>query len=856
MQNEMMQNADMNGVGFLLGMLWVFALGAAMLVAYIGRRTNERKARTVGFELEVIKTAHQYSNDANHSLANFLTKVKSKGGFEAYFAGYTHEVGSKTKVVTDGSLNSGGVEVVSPPLNGQSERRRWLTDTTKALLGLVRPDRSCGVHLHVGLKKPNEEWGQDGVMTWRDAKKVAAKTAFLYTLFQDAFNSIVPPSRRNNRYAQRDISIVAEVLSNITETNEGWGYWTRAYDNLTERGRYYCVNVNALRRYGTIEFRQHGGSTNPVKLDAWAQLCIALVSRAESLTNAQVLSLPYGRTLDLNDLGHFLGLSPRTNLMRYFGKRVKHLAGVPTEPCGECRSDKCAGCQASAHNDWDTVYQEPPVFRYDYYSEAYDDGYDMCCASCGGEELTSLTIRPESNEPSRGYCEDCEWTCDLDFQINLAGLGLLVFALTQPLAVAALVLIGCGIGALHSRGKQYDNNKVAKELWVNLSDRGRQAAGIGWVDSDSLRKDGTHHSFFYHKAPHSSTEQVGALKRLLSKTVRYVTFHTRFATHGANNADNAHPHFSSCNRVMLVHNGVVGNSDGVWRALGRDPTGPVDSQAVAECLAVGGIQEVIKHCVGTMSLIWADSRDPAGTLHFWTNGGNPLHFGRLDNPTGDIMVASTAAIWEASAGDRAITETVRTVKTERVKIGKGYSARYQVRDVVDKRGRKVMQDVQQTTHNWAAVVGKHYTISPEGEINGVMTENHEDTVRTGGSYDWRSYGTAYDSPRKATGNADNCSIDADDKVVTQDDMDAVYDYMDKHGSWPPFKGAMGDMLHGYDQRRHMGIRPNGERYELDMAMCDPWVYEHDRRELLAGLYDDADHGLTTLWGDDFDWRDW
>lgn len=862
MQNEMMQNADMNGVGYLLGMLWVFGFMALVLVAYIGRRTNERRTQTIGFELEVIKTIHAHSEDANHSLANFLTKVRSRGGFKAYFEGYNHDTRQTTKLVTDGSLSSGGIEVVSPPLSG-SKVRQWLSDTTRALAGLVRVDRSCGVHVHIGLKNPDQTWGHDGCMNYDDARRVAAKATVMYALFQEAFNTIMPPSRRDNRYAQPQHWAIPSAMSYLDRKEEA-DPWMQVFYNVEGQGRYYVVNTTSLRKYGTIEFRQHGGSINAVKLDAWSQLCGALVARAATIADDewQAMFTAYGRRsapYTVTDLANFLGLSTRTSLVRYFKKRADQLAGIAISACESCASSECAGCENTTLNSWSmvprwTVPPTPEPLEYRTQQDANEDGYYMFCDSCGGSDLTHLVIRHmRDEEQSVAHCEDCEWTEAIGYQsgsgryeASLYGIGLLVLAMTQPLAVAALVIIGCGIGALHSRGKQFNNERTAASLWTALEDRGRQAAGVGWVD-DKSRK-GKSFSWFYHKKPFAASEQVGVIKRLLSKRTHFAMFHTRFATHGVNNEDNAHPHFSSCNRIMLVHNGVVGNSDTVWQALGRKPTGPVDSQAVAECLAVGGIQEVIKHCVGTMSLIWADSRDPVGTLHFWTNGGNPLHFGRLDNPSGDIMVASTETLWLESAGKRAITEPKRVQATQQVKTkGKFGFPSYKLEPVVDKHGKPVMTTIQQATNHWAAIVGKHYTISPEGEVSGYMTENHEDTVRSGGAYDWRSYGGGQYIPRgalpkpvKATGNADNCSLPSGRSIATQGDLDAVFDHCDKDGGWPPFKGELGCMLHGYDSLTHEGINPEGQRYAL-LNIIQPWLDEIDRKELLQGdLEDDID----------------
>jgi hypothetical protein len=283
----------------------------------------------------------------------------------------------------------------------------------------------------------------------------------------------------------------------------------------------------------------------------------------------------------------------------------------------------------------------------------------------------------------------------------------------------------------------------------------------------------------------------------------------------------------------------------------------VDSQAIAECLAVGGIDEVIQHCVGSMSLIWADQRDPAGTLHFWTNGENPLHFGRLDNPSGDIMVASTEALWKRGAGSRAMFKTERKAKTRQVKVSKFATKTEQV---LDKRGKPVMVNVKVPTHNWAAVVGKHYTITPEGKVDGVMTEGWRDTIGVGSQYNWESYGyrglddywdweVDTQTVTKATGDSDTCGLPV---RATQDDMDMIFEIMDRDGGWPPFMGLNGVELHGYCARSHQGINTEGERYPLN-AWVRPWVSEADRKELLQGEFEDdfIDHGLEAL-----GWPEW
>ena len=794
MQNEMMQNEALNGVGFLLGMFWVLALGAAMLVAYIGRRTNERKEQTYGYELEVLKTAHKNSEDANHSLARFLTKVRGSGGWEAYYEGYNHNTRTHTKLVSDSSLteDEGGVEIVSPPLTGMKERRKWLSSVASKLDGLVRHDRSCSSHLHLGLKGPSDVWGHDETITWEQAKTIATKTSVLYTVFKDVFNSLVPRSRWYQTYTKPATRLLAEARHQIThlrkpQTEELWAEFLYDYARDT---RYYHVNINSLSRYGTVEFRQHAGSINEVKLDAWAQLCTALLTRAAHITHGEmkaVLQLQ-DEHLQLDDLAHFLGLSPRGQLMTYFARRIDVLRGIPLrQKCTTCSRDDCAGCVSTQSMDWDEIHSE-------YFASAF-------------------------------------------------GLGLLGVAMTFGPAVAALALVvGCGIGAIHSRGKQYDSGKTSSQLWEALESRGSHAAGVAWIDEDSVKSDGTVETFWYFKEASAATAVSSSLKRFIKPTTAWTVFHTRFSTHGKNTDDNAHPHFSSCGTVMLVHNGVVGNYMDVWDALakhGRKQTGPVDSQAVCEALAVGGIDEVVKHCVGPMSLIWADAKDPSGTLHFWTNGENPLHFGRLDNPSGDIMVASTEELWLQAAGKRAITEPKRVAKTRTIKTkGKGKWAYPIIRteQVKDRRGRTVYHTVQKPVNHWAAMVGKHYTIQPNGTIDGVMVKDWEDSTR-GTMLSWRSYALP---PKKATGNADTCALpapvaDAAIRLTDTDVHQTPFDICDKTGGWPSFIGSKSYECHGYDCIMHQGITPEGERYNLPQY-CQPWVDDLDRAELLRGEF--------------------
>ena len=816
MQNTTGQMPAMQGeVGYVIGMLWVLMLMLPVLVAFVGKKTNEQKMRSVGFELEVLKTAHSNSEDANHSLAAWITKL----GERTTYDGYTHEVKPTTKIVTDGSLTSGGIEIVSPPLVGTKRRRKWLETVCKAVAGLVTVNTTCGVHHHEQVIIDDDS---------EAGREVAGRVAFIYGAFQGAINKMMPRSRRSNSYAE-GIGFMTRVYKNILATSDPYSPITiqrlsrRLHNDLYDRGRYYSVNLCSLDTYGTIEFRQHGGSYNAVKLDAWSQICGAMVNRAwnmtlEDMEQLYTLSSEQGYELGIKDLMWYLGFSERSNLGSYAIKRAAIIRGViQSENCGNCGKLTCAGCQNTTINQWSEVHNSRLPYDivfgsvYDmlrqineqlsqHYTTVSWAGRDYICSACDyhhdmeSDAWRHLTLTNFNGRTAqvRGICSNCrdnvalaghlEATSPTDtpcgvseaFRFSAIGLGLvsMVFSLA-PAFVGIMLLVGCGIGAIHGAGKAFNNRNRFKELFVALKERGSQASGFAWCKPS---KPKTH---LYVKAAKSSAVMAHNVRKHLTADTLVAIGHTRFSTHGANNDGNAHPHFSSKKYICLVHNGVVHNHDDVWTALKRTPTGPVDSQAVAEALEVGGVEEVVKHARGSMSLIWMDLRDPQGTLKFWTNGGNPLSFGRLDRNAnsegkngGPIAVASTTDLLTGSMG---------------------------------KRLKK----------HWECVIGREYTVHPDGTMTNRDIAGSEETA--GFTYDWRTYATTVGmygdsrkskksaAPRKVRGNADNCSLPAPKKqfdawgnlkstvptrvkYVTSKDMQTPYDLMDASGSWPSFIG--------------------------------------------------------------------
>lgn len=202
--------------------------------------TKIKSQRTFGVEIEMT-----HPNKSQRAIAQLLTGR----GIPTSYMGYTHEVISTWKLVDDSSLTGGRykMELVSPILQGQEgidELRKVLTIIEE--LG-CKVNVSCGLHVHIGIQDYN-------------VKNLTNLLKF-YGKYEEEIDMVVAPSRRVCRWARSlNINSIWDRL-NRCET-------FRDVENIMST-RYKKVNVFSYRRYGTVEFRQHGGSVNADKICSW-----------------------------------------------------------------------------------------------------------------------------------------------------------------------------------------------------------------------------------------------------------------------------------------------------------------------------------------------------------------------------------------------------------------------------------------------------------------------------------------------------------------------------------------------------------------------------------------------------------
>jgi hypothetical protein len=163
-------------------------------------------------------------------------------------SGYGHN-GSAWNLKSDGSVTGSGLELVSPPLSGDDGLEQVKVVLRALRAAGARVDRTCGLHVHHEVR----DLGAVGVVRF----------ARSWSNNQELIDWLVAPSRRDNGgYCRRLDSSDLSAMNRVSAGDR----------SVPCRDRYRVVNVSSYSRYGTVEVRQHQGTLEFRKVEAWIRL--------------------------------------------------------------------------------------------------------------------------------------------------------------------------------------------------------------------------------------------------------------------------------------------------------------------------------------------------------------------------------------------------------------------------------------------------------------------------------------------------------------------------------------------------------------------------------------------------------
>ncbi len=174
-----------------------------------------------------------------------------------------------------------------------------------------------------------------------------------------------------------------------------------------------------------------------------------------------------------------------------------------------------------------------------------------------------------------------------------------------------------------------------------LEYRGYDSAGIAVMDGDGLqirKRSGKIEGLRRHVSDEPASGTLGIA-------------HTRWATHGAPNERNAHPHLDCSGDIAIIHNGIVENADVLRQKLeelGHEFRSETDTEVMAHLIEEAfednleqAVAAALTQVEGTYGLAVVSARDPDKIVA--ARQGSPLLLGVSEDGDGETFLASDVA---------------------------------------------------------------------------------------------------------------------------------------------------------------------------------------------------------------------
>lgn len=191
-------------------------------------------------------------------------------------------------VVSDGSLNWNGQEIVSPIMSG-SAGEKAIMKMCKDLKedGGYSVDISCGFHIHIDTPEVAEQYtgnDSDKKSNFDFNKTQHLKNVLLfYVAFDDVMLSLVPNSRKTNRRFCQSLKneFSLNEIERIGKVDSLEKLWYRTNDlsvvkskkgDRWDNSRYFGTNFHCLLSQKNLEIRYHNGTISAKKMLYWVSL--------------------------------------------------------------------------------------------------------------------------------------------------------------------------------------------------------------------------------------------------------------------------------------------------------------------------------------------------------------------------------------------------------------------------------------------------------------------------------------------------------------------------------------------------------------------------------------------------------
>lgn len=216
----------------------------------------------VGVEVEVEglkdlagKVRHGLRHDEEHEWLHSDQSPGAPGGL-AFGKGYWY-------VKYDGSLRDGGVEFVTGKLFGKdlSMALDDLNDYFKKLPSHPEPSDRCSVHVHIDVRDLS--------------KSEFIRMLIDYAIFENIIFNYCGNHRKENLYclpfARSDV-----FKKTLADMYTSFGEKVKFTHIIKGFPKYSALNVGASAYYCSLEFRQHGGTYDMMRIKEWINILMCL----------------------------------------------------------------------------------------------------------------------------------------------------------------------------------------------------------------------------------------------------------------------------------------------------------------------------------------------------------------------------------------------------------------------------------------------------------------------------------------------------------------------------------------------------------------------------------------------------